>query len=128
MASGRSFASDGRAVGGDNFDLHFVITSLLITFKRSAELQVQVRRTAFSGATFFAPKGGVSVEGRLLSPLRPSSESPLLRRGDCCKISSRIRPFFFGAADEDTRFLFAFSKALVGAAPWPSASFASAAR
>jgi hypothetical protein len=32
-------------------------------------------------------------------------------------MSSRIQLFFFGAAVEDTRFLFDFSKALVGAAP-----------
>ena len=31
-------------------------------------------------------------------------------------MSSRIRLFVFGAAVEDTRFLFDFSKALVGAA------------
>ena len=35
---------------------------------------------------------------------------------------------FFGAAEEDACFLFAFSKVPVGAAPWPSVSFTSAKR
>jgi len=44
-------------------------------------------------------------------------------------MASMSRPLFFGSADEDARFRFAFSKAFAfSGPPWPSASFNSATR
>ena len=81
------------------------------------------------GASLGAEKGGASAAAGLLSSLPSSSESPLLCRGDCCKMVLKSRPLFFGSADEDARFYFAFSKAFAfSGPPWPSASFNSAAR
>jgi len=83
---------------------------------------------AFHGITFFGAVGVAPPDEKLLSSLAASSESPLLCRGDTFKRVSRTRLHFTGTVDEDTRFLFAFSKAPVGAAPWPSVSFTLAKR
>ena len=65
--------------------------------------------TALSGtATCGMPRGVASVGGRLLSSLPPSSDSPLLCRGDGCKMASMSRLFFFASTDEDACFRFAF--------------------
>ena len=81
------------------------------------------------GASLGTAKGGASTASRLLSSLPSSLESPLLCRGDCCKMASMSQPHFFGSANEDARFRFAFSKAFTfSGPPWPSASFNSAAR
>ena len=85
--------------------------------------------TLKGGASLGIAKRGASAAAWLLSSLPMSSESLLLCRGDYCKMASMSRPLFFGSADEDACFRFAFSKAFAfSGPPWPSASFNSAAR
>ena len=72
-----------------------------------------------SGVALFKTGGKASLEGELLPSLPTSSDSPLLYNGETLRTTLRIRLRFVGMAKAEPRFLFAFSRATVGAGPFP---------